>query len=138
MASRNRYFPHLLDPDIDVWEEFLAKYKPEYDAFDYDVRVGTGRDPGTIVEDKYRRLGIELSKRRIDAVGHRSGGIDIIEITVYADLKALGQLMAYPELYQQTFATTLPLRPVLVCREIAPDLQPALNLNNILIRIFPD
>ena len=138
MASRNRLYPHLLDPDIDIWEEFLAAFGSDYSHFDYDVRVGVGRDPGQIVIPKYRKLGIDLSKRRIDAVGFRSSGIDIIEITRYADLKALGQLMTYPDLYRKTFVRAEKLRPVLVCREIAPDLDSAIAKNHIITYTFPE
>jgi hypothetical protein len=138
MATRNRLYPHLLDPDIDIWEEFLSAHGSAYTHFDYDVRVGEGRDPGDLVNSKFRKVGIELSKRRIDAVGFRPGTIDIIEITVYADFKALGQLLAYPELYRSTFKRSIPIRPVLVCREIAPDLQQAITDNNITVRLFPE
>jgi hypothetical protein len=137
MANRNRQFPHLLDPDIDLWEEFLAKFGHLYTNFDYDVRVGEGRDPGPVVADKYRKMGIDLSKRRIDAVGFTNNSIDIIEITLYADLKALGQLLTYPDLYRTTFNSTYKPEPVLVCREIAPDISQAIFKNNITVRIFP-
>jgi len=138
MANRNRFYPHLLDPDIDLWEDFLKVHGSDYTHFDYDVRVGAGRDPGTIVSEKFRKVGIDLSKRRIDVVGFRSGAIDIIEVTVYADLKSLGQLMTYPDLYRNTFKLNNKLQPVLVCREIAPDISGAIAKNNITVRVFPE
>ncbi len=137
MGSRNRLYPHLLEDDIDLWEEFLAEYGHQYNSFDYDVRVGKGRDPGTIVNEKFRKVGIELSKRRIDVVGFRTGATDIIEITLFADLKALGQLMVYPDLYKQTFQHNEPLIPILVCREIGPDVHQTILKNSIDVRLFP-
>ena len=137
MATRNRYYPHLLDPDIDVWEQFLPAYGMLYTSFDYDIRVGKGRDPGPYVQDKYRKVGIELSQKRIDAVGHRPGRIDIIEITVHADLKTLGQLIAYPDLYASTFNYRGPIQPVLVAREISSDLTPAILKHQIKTYLFP-
>lgn len=137
MATKNRLYPHLLAQDIEVWERFLERYADRYDHFDYDVRVGQGRDPGDQLEPKYRQLGIELSQRRIDAIGHRQDGLDIIEITTEAGIHAVGQLIAYPILYEHTFQPNQPLRPVLVCSSLGPDVKPALDQNHILTFIFP-
>ena len=46
MPGINRAFPHLLSPDIAVWQRFLEIHGTEYDYFDYDIRVGRGQDPG--------------------------------------------------------------------------------------------
>ncbi len=124
MAVKNRLYPHLLQPDIELWEDFLEGHSDNYTHFDYDVRVGEGRDPGPDYSDKIRQMGIDLSQRRIDVVGHRADHIDIIEISVYAGIKAIGQLMVYPQLYQDTFHPSLTLQPILICREISSDVAP--------------
>lgn len=135
MATDNARFPHLLQKDIDVWKRFLADPPRRYTSFEYDVRVGTGRDPGSEYSDEIRRMAIGLSQRRIDAVGHTADTLDIIEITTAAGLHAIGQLTAYPILYRLTYVTPLPLIPVLVCESIQTDALEGIKRTGALIYV---
>jgi hypothetical protein len=137
MPGINRAFPHLLKPDIEVWQRFLDAHQSEYDYFDYDVRVGIGQDPGDRLPENLRQMGIELSKRRIDAIGYTANTITIIEITRDAGLTSIGQLTAYPVLYRQTFPTTRKILPLLVAETLKPDVQPALEAAQIPWLLFP-
>jgi hypothetical protein len=128
-------FPHLLSADVPVWERWLAANRDKYDAIEYDVRVGQGRDPGPVVSDKYREMAIDLSRRRIDAVLHSPNQITTVEITTQAGLTALGQCLAYPILYIRTYLPTLAVAPLLVCAEIEPDLRPVYLTLDIPINI---
>jgi len=135
VAFKNRFFPHLLPVDIAVWERFLALHGKAYSKFDYDVRVGVGRDPGDIVPETIRIMAVKLSQRRIDAVGWTPNRLDIIEITTDAGLTAIGQLEAYPRLYKAKFQPTTSLRPVLVCESIQTDLQTTLDELDVVVYI---
>ncbi len=129
MAFKNRYYPHLLPVDIPVWERYLALHKDLYDHIEYDVRVGTGREPGVSYPIHIRGMALNLSRRRIDAVGHTAQAITVIEITKRAGLKAIGQLMVYPILYQQSFEPTVPIKVLLVAEELNTDiLRPLMDL----------
>lgn len=136
MASRNRLYPHLLDDDIDLWVEYLNSIAPKYSTIDYDVRVGGGRDPGPKHSPNIRQMAIDLSQRRIDAVGHLTDAIHIIEITRHAGLKALGQLTVYPALYTETFHPTKQLVTVLLCREVGTDVLPSFIRQQTIIHII--
>ncbi len=138
MADKNRFFPHLLPHDIEVWEADLAARPNAYLRIEYDVRVGRGRDPGPDFSDDIRRHTCDLSCRRIDAVGHAVDHIDIIEITQRAGLKALGQLAGYPLLYALTFKPTLPLRQVLVAAELGTDMVEIFSLANLTVFLYPE
>lgn len=137
MANLNRLYPHLLPDDINVWLRFLDKYGSDYDNFDYDVRIGTGRDPGRNYNDNIRQMAIGLSQRRIDAVGHRPGLITIIEITTSAGLKAIGQLESYPILYRQTYSPNIPINCLLVAESIQSDIITILINKGIPYAILP-
>lgn len=129
-AARNRRFAHLLPEDIKVWERFLSMFPDEFAQYDYDVRVGYGRDPGIHYDPNLRQMGIDLSQRRIDAVGHKPGSLTVIEITHSAGLKAIGQLLAYPILYGHAFRPRVPIFPLLVCGELQTDVdQPLADLH---------
>jgi len=122
-----REFPHLLPDDLKVWKRFLAFMGDEYTHFDYDVRVGYGRDPGTDYPGNIRAMALDLSQRRIDAVGHRPDRLDIIELTRSAGLTAVGQLLSYPILYGHMFNPSIPVVPLLVCEEIQSDIEQPLT-----------
>jgi len=127
MAKLNRKYPHLLAEDIEIWLAFLETYGNRFTSFDYDVRVGKGRPAQGDHTPEIQKMAIDLSQKRIDAVGHTDGAIMIIEITPHAGMKTIGQLMTYPILYKETFNPTLPVFPLLVCRELNPDIKPALD-----------
>lgn len=103
MGAKNRQFPHLLPDDIQVWERFLAHYGSLYTHFDYDVRVGTGRPQPEQPLEGIRKMAMDLSQRRIDAVGWDTRGPTIIEITTGIGFKATGQIQIYPTLWRQRF-----------------------------------
>ena len=129
-------YPHILPVDVPVWERFLAAHAQDYRHVDYDVRVGTGRDPGDSFAPNIRQMALDLSMRRIDAVGHAPAHLDIIELTTTAGLKALGQLSAYPHLYRATYRPALPLRAVLVCQDFETDCEgPWLESGHLIFRV---
>jgi hypothetical protein len=133
MALKNRLYPHLLPADIAIWEAYLELNGQAYIRFDYDVRVGEGQAGDPQLPDEIRKMALDLSMRRIDAVGHRSDAIDIIEITTSAGFKSIGQLLGYPLLYARAFHPMKKLRPLLVCASVQPDIEPVLQANNITV-----
>jgi len=131
MALDNRQFPHLLPVDIEVWKRFLAKFGDLYTHFDYDIRVGEGRPAP---EDNHRvikKMALDLSKRRIDAVGWQPEGPTIIELTTGIGFTALGQIQIYPILYQRTFPSPKRVRVLLVGSHLEDDMEAALRQTGI-------
>lgn len=122
MGRRRSKYPHLLSPDVPVWERFLQEHGQDYPLIEYDVRVGAGRDPGDDFNPETRRLAQDLSKRRIDAVLITDDAITCVEVTTQAGLKALGQAIAYPILYALTYNPSKPVQTLIVCAEIQTDL----------------
>lgn len=137
MARKNRLYPHLLPEDIAVWERFLHARGHQFTAFDYDVRVGIGRDPGSHYAQNIRAMAIGLSQRRIDVVAYTATAIHIIEVTRQVGLKAVGQIMAYPTLYRQTYQPNLPITPLIVAETLQPDILPVLAANTIFYDLYP-
>jgi len=137
MTQKNRLYPHLLKEDIELWEEWLGDHAKEYTSFDYDVRVGTGRDPGPNYNESLRRMGIGLSQRRIDVVGFAANHLAIIEITLRAGMKAVGQLTVYPLLYIETYGSPKPLKKIIVCRTMSPDIKTTVLTHDIFVHRYP-
>lgn len=138
MARENRFFPHLLPQDIEVWKRFLDDQGKQYDYFEYDVRVGEGRDPGPTHTQTIRSMAIGLSQRRIDAIGFRNGTATIFEITTRAGLTCIGQLKVYPQLYKTLHPSQKTEPPVLIAERIQDDILPYLLESRIKFLLYPD
>ena len=130
MSGKNNLYPHLLQPDIDLWERFLLKYGTNYKAFDYDVRIGKGRMPDDSYPENIRKMAFGLSQRRIDVIGYKQNEIEIIEITLSAGLKCVGQMEAYPLLYKETYHPTLPVTTLILAEKIESDIENILRQRN--------
>lgn len=137
MSHDNRQFPHLLQPDIDLWKRYLADDPDNFIDYDYDVRVGAGRDPGSAAPENIRKMSLDLSQRRIDAIGYKADSLTIIEITLSAGLRAIGQLVAYPTLFNITHNPTQPIAVLLIAEEIQTDMLPVIEVLKIPFRLYP-
>jgi len=138
MSGKNNTYPHLLPLDIDLWERFLKANTNRFLAYEYDVRVGFGRDPGAETASNIRQMSIDLSQRRIDAIGHTDADLTIIEITVSAGLRAIGQILAYPILFSTRNPTTLPVKILVVANEIQTDMEIVYNRLGIPFELYPE
>lgn len=115
-------YPHFFPLDIPIWERFLSAHGDDFLGFDYDVKVGSGTEPVEGLGDKYARMQSILSKYRIDAVGHRTDAIVIIEVKPDAGTIAIGQIELYTELYRRDFAPSLPIIGAIVTDRELPDM----------------
>jgi hypothetical protein len=137
MSRRNRFYPHLLDPDIDLWIRFLDLHESEYIRFDYDVRVGKGRPAEPHHSPEIQKMAIELSQRRIDAIGYQENSLTIIEITCSAGLKCIGQMETYPILYKQTYNPKLEVKTLLLAETLQADIEPILIYRGYDYMVLP-
>ena len=123
MAYKNRLYPHLLPDDIPIWETYLALCHFDYFYIDYDVQVGFGSASPPDITPEIEKARRHRTRRRIDAIGYSANLITLIEITRLADLKAIGQLVGYPILYNITYRPRLPVRMLLVCEKLHTDIE---------------
>jgi len=136
LMSRAKY-PHLLQADANLWDRFLARNPRRFEDILYDIRVGEGRDPGDDYNPSIRQMAIDLSQRRIDAIGITPDEMYIIEISCRPGLKAVGQLIAYPILFAEKYPTTKAIRTLLVAETIESDVEPVLKKANIPFELYP-
>jgi len=134
-AQKLAKYPHLSTEDIVIWERFLEKYANAYESFDYDTRVGQGEPPLPSLEPKYQAMARALTQKRIDAVGYRGNEIWIFEVKPRSALSALGQIIAYVELYIQTFNPTETIVPCVVCEMVDSDVRPLMANRGIQVII---
>lgn len=92
-------YPHMLPADIVLWERWLARYKDEYERYEYDVHVGKVKPIYPTSPVDLMKLAEAVSRKRIDVVAWKEKVPVIIEVKPYAGLSALGQLLGYRILY---------------------------------------
>ena len=124
-------YPHLLPEDARVWDRFLLGHPYDSNQYEYDVQVGRGRPYPGAATPAIHKMALDLSRRRIDVVGHTPTCTRIYEVTRQAGLTAIGQLIAYPILYAKTYNPPGPCVPVLVCEELQSDIETVLLALNI-------
>lgn len=137
MHEQARY-PHMLDQDAPILTAFLKEFGHRYTAVSFDVRVGTGRDPGPDFPENIRKDALDLSRRRIDALGHARDHVDIIEVTDAAGTTTIGQLITYQNLYIQDHHPDTRPSLILAARTLQTDMRPAFNALNIELHLYPD
>jgi hypothetical protein len=137
MYEQTRY-PHLLDQDAPILTAYLKQNGARYTQVDFDVRIGLGRDPGPYFEINIRKMALDLSRRRIDALGQTPRGVEIIEVTGAAGTNTLGQLTAYATIYQSDHPTEPPPRLILAAASLQTDMQTAYTNAGIEIHLYPD
>jgi hypothetical protein len=128
----------MLDQDAPVLTAFLKENGARYTSVEFDVRIGTGRDPGPDFEDNIRKMGLDLSRRRIDALGYKPSGVDIIEVTNAAGTTTLGQLIAYKQLYIKDHTPAVTPHLILAARTLQTDMHAAFVAAAIELHLYPD
>lgn len=117
LESARAKYPAMGPPEILIWREWLRLHEMEFkplpqawlnfrsttpapspqpgDIFDYNVRIGVGRDPGAGFDDSVRKQWIEKTKFRLDALGFDGTTPVIFEVDKTASSPQVGQLLSY-------------------------------------------
>lgn len=117
------HYPHMFPKDIEIWERFLSKHAAEYTGFIYDWKVGSGTEPVDGMREPYTSMQSTLSKYRVDVIGVRPGGIDLIEVKPMAATSAVGQIISYIKLFVKEHNPDYKIRPVIVTDYERPDIR---------------
>jgi len=97
--------PHLSVNEAVIWNRFLIQDESKrYMAFDYDIKVGEFAKAAILNPTPQNMLTLGTFAKRIDAVGFLSHSIvDIFEIKPERLANAVGQLLLYKKLFEDTF-----------------------------------
>ncbi len=98
--AQRRNYPGLYPPEVPILRRWLEIHEAEYDRFEYNVRVGKGSDPGPTQPEEIRRMAIMNSQLRIDLIAWKGTQATLVEVKRRAKGAALGQILAYADLWQ--------------------------------------
>lgn len=155
LATDRFNYPALNVAEILVWNEFRRLHQDEYDSlpsswfaseqargqqvlspdgvFDYNVRIGSGRDPGPEFSPSIRQGAILNSMLRLDAVGFKGGAATIFEVKRYAGAPQVGQLVTYEAMWNDSGISPANPSLVLVAAGWQPNILPMLKKASITL-----
>lgn len=135
-CDRGKY-PGLMPRECVILAAWLREHEPEYDRFEYNVRVGRGVDPGASWPDHLRQMAMLNSQMRIDAVGWQADTPTLIEVKDQAGPTAMGQLLAYEALWrvERPGAPTPAL--LLVTDHLQPNMATVAEARGIRVDVVP-
>jgi hypothetical protein len=121
MLADRQSLPGLIPQEIVIFKAWWADHYREYDSADFNVRVGTGFDPGDKFTQDVRTSTIANSQRRIDALLQSGNLYTIVEVKYRASPLAIGQLLCYRELLRLTRPEILSTSMLLLCFTVDAD-----------------
>lgn len=127
-------YPHMLNEDRDIWTKFLETNEYEIQRVWYDVHCGLGVPVKTEASMMEYKISQGVTRKRIDVVCNVKNEIWIIEIKPHANMGALGQIITYERLFRAEYKNNLPIRPVILCWTVDPDILD--SIEQIGVRIL--
>lgn len=128
-------YPGLFPPEVPYLRAWLAEHQAEYDRWEYNVRVGSGFDPGPAYPDYVRKQSVANTQFRIDVIAWKGNQATLIEVKQHAGAGAVGQLLTYYHLWQEG-NPGLPAPGLLVVTgTLQPDLPRVLAANGIAYEV---
>lgn len=127
----------MSDADSTLWSRWLAANGLDGTTFSYDVQVGTAAAEPPAADGPTRRLYRALFAKRIDALQDASEPHRIYEIKPFADLRVIGQLLVYRDLYVKKVQPKFTPELHLITYRVDPDILPTLDTLGVKVHILP-
>jgi hypothetical protein len=115
---------------------WLKDHESEYDRFEYNVRVGPGRDPGPDFSPAVRRNAKLSSQLRLDAVAWRDGRPTLIEVKDFALMAAIAQVALYAAVWRAERPGETEPALLIVCSNSEPGFVNAALAANIAVQML--
>lgn len=148
--EKNRLaYPGMQPEETLVWRAWLALFESQYDAFDYNTRIGAGDIPPNVTNEATVRDAILNSQLRMDAVGWQgiagfrnnfgtypprevyatipNARATIYEVKRRAALAASNGIISYAHLWAHEFGTFPPPKLVIVAATYSQQIKPVLD-----------
>ena len=128
-------YPHMKPEDVAVWERFIDNNPQFFDTCDYDVAVGEGAPQSPELPENIQADGKILTQKKIDVVAYQNNMIYLIEVKPICNMRAIGQILAYYDLYTKDHpGQSSPLK-MIVCSSIERELEATLSKYDIIVEV---
>lgn len=123
--------PGMVPREIAIYVAWFVQHGSEFTAADYNVRVGTGFDPGPEHPQYARDSAIANTQKRVDAVLFKGDLPFIVEVKERATPYVIGQVMSYKILWMRDNPSQREPMMLVVCSAIDDDTIYCLSKMNI-------
>jgi len=127
--------PHMLAPDIPVWYRFLDAWKHQFITLYYDSLLGGPLLTTDEDKDRMSRMWRALTSKRTDAIAELQDEMWIIEVALFPEMRAVGQLITYDALWKEDPKIDKPVRKILVAQGIDSDVATGLLAVNVTLHL---
>lgn len=107
-------YVHLWQKDYATWTAFLRSEWCLFEELWYDVHVGRAMGVPAESPAYMQAVADGVSRKRIDVVGRIGSTLYIIEIKPEANMKGIGQVVTYRDLFVKEFAVPGPVVGMMV------------------------
>lgn len=121
--------------DVMVWERFIQARPDFFSTVDYDFRVGEGAPQAPTLPENIARDGKILTQKKVDVIGYKDNDIYIIELKPTADTRALGQILAYYNLYIKDNPNARNVHKMVIAGEIERELEDVYFENDVIVEL---
>lgn len=128
-------YPHMKPEDVTVWERFIANNPNFFDTVDYDVKCGKGAPQNPELPENIQADGKILTQKKIDVVGYMNGVIYVVEVKPIANMRGLGQILTYHELFRADHPEEPEILKMLICGAVERELEEMYAKHGILLEV---
>lgn len=114
-------FIHLLPLERPIWRRYLESTTEDFERITYDLHLGDGSPIPAGMSEGTAAIVKAVSRKRVDVIGETASSIIIFEVKPRAGMGAMGQLLNYRSLYYRENNPTKPVRLMVVCERVEPD-----------------
>jgi len=125
----------MLAPDIPVWYRFLDAWKHQFITLYYDSLLGGPLLTTDEDKDRMSRMWRALTSKRTDAIAELQDEMWIIEVALFPEMRAVGQLITYDALWKEDPKIDKPVRKILVAQGIDSDVATGLLAVNVTLHL---
>jgi hypothetical protein len=107
--------PGMLPQEVVIFRTWWKANAASYTAADFNVRVGTGFDPGEKYDIAVRQSSVMSTQKRIDALLSGANGWQIVEVKYRATPLVIGQIVCYALLWMRDNPRATPPKLLVLC-----------------------
>jgi len=130
-------YPGMTWVESQIAKAWINRHGAEYDAIDFNVRIGEGVDPGEEYTAEVRRMATLLSQKRADITARVGDLHTLIEVKIRIGFPVIGQLIGYRELYKRIHPEASEIKLLTIGRDVVPDAADIIQDQGIAIELFP-
>lgn len=130
-------YPGMTYVESAITRAWVQAHAAEYDAIDWNVRLGAGVQLGDEYSDSTKAAAAALTTLRADFIARRAAGVTLIECKVRIGLPVVGQLLGYRQLYQDANPGVRIERLLAIGRSVMADVEAAIREHGVDIEVFP-